>query len=393
MKKALLFCLLFTSLLFSQTNEIIGVSRTNVPDNVVYLAKINEVTGHVQDLASNSYSEYISNFTYTVDPNLDIFYYTSNDNLIGIDISTGNLVCDLPMTTSLQPFFQNFVYNELTQELIGLERGNNGGDAVYLSKIDPQTGIVTPISQNPITDVITLNGGFTIDLNNQWFQFVSNGQLLSVDIVTGQVVHSPTIDTSQVAYFDNILFNASDGNLYGLGRNPNPAEILLGQIDPITGNVTLISQQSISSGFALSGAAINPFTEVYYFQGINEFIGVDINTGDIFSSTPFDFSQSNGDYFDYYYYSGKVAALLNISNVEFMKDIKIYPNPVENNLSVKSEITGKVQIFNILGKQIIQEDKLTNAALNINMSQYPNGVYLIKFTNQGNSVVKKIIKR
>jgi hypothetical protein len=359
----------------------------------VYLAKINEVTGHVQDLASNSYSEYISNFTYTVDPNLDIFYYTSNDNLIGIDISTGNLVCDLPMTTSLQPFFQNFVYNELTQELIGLERGNNGGDAVYLSKIDPQTGIVTPISQNPITDVITLNGGFTIDLNNQWFQFVSNGQLLSVDIVTGQVVHSPTIDTSQVAYFDNILFNASDGNLYGLGRNPNPAEILLGQIDPITGNVTLISQQSISSGFALSGAAINPFTEVYYFQGINEFIGVDINTGDIFSSTPFDFSQSNGDYFDYYYYSGKVAALLNISNVEFMKDIKIYPNPVENNLSVKSEITGKVQIFNILGKQIIQEDKLTNAALNINMSQYPNGVYLIKFTNQGNSVVKKIIKR
>lgn len=250
--RTLVIILFITSSLFSQTNQIIGVSRTSVPNNVVYLAGINETTGVVQDIATNSFSEYISNFTYTVDPDANIFYYTSDTNLLGIDITSGQLVTDLPITTSIQPYYQNFVYNEVTQELIGLERGTNVADEVYLSVIDPQTGIVTPISQNSITNSITLDGGFTIDLINQWFHFVSNGQLLSVDISTGQVVHSPTIDTSQVAYFDNILYNASDGKLYGLGRNSQPPEIFLGEIDPITGIVTLISQQSISTGFLLA---------------------------------------------------------------------------------------------------------------------------------------------
>lgn len=388
------FCLLllFTPCVFSQSNDILGVSRTNIPDNVVYLAKINEITGEVEDLASTSYSEYISNFTYTVDPDLDIFYYTSINNLIGIDINTGNLVCNTPMSTSLQPYFQNFVYNEVTQELIGLERGTNGGNEVYLSKINPQTGIVTPISQNPITDVIALNGGFTIDLNNQWFQFVSNGQLLSVDISTGQVIHSPTIDTSQVAFFDNIIFNAADGNLYGLGRNPSPPEILLGQIDPITGNVTLISQQSISTGFTLSGAAIDPFAEVYYFQGLSEFIGVDLNTGDISSTTPFDFSQSNGDYFDYYYFSGKVSSLLSVESP--IKDIPflIFPNPVEDILFVESKNLDEIEIYDLQGKRLLHINASNNSKINLDMSGYKRGIYLLKLTTEGKAQIRKVVK-
>jgi hypothetical protein len=392
MKLTILFLLVY-SFSFAQNNEIIGVSRTNVPSNQVYLAKVNEITGLIQDLSTSSYSEYISNFTYTVDPDLDIFYYTGNNNLIGIDINSGNLITDVPITTSLQPYFQNFVYNEITQELIGLERGQNGGNQVFLSKIDPQTGVVTPISQTSITDVITLNGGSTIDLNNQWFQFVSNGQLLSVDITTGQVVHSPAIDTSQVAFFDNILFNASDGNLYGLGRNSNPAEIFLGQIDPITGVVTLISQQSLTTAFSLSGAAINPFTGVYYFKGLNNFIGVSTINGNIVSSTPLDFSQSNGDYFDYYYFSGRVITLLNSRDAEFDHDIKIYPNPVESILSVKLNNINKIQIYNLLGKPLYEESTINAGTFSLDMTEYPSGIYLIKFTTPGNSFVKKIIRK
>jgi hypothetical protein len=369
------------------------VSRTSNPNNVVYLAKINETTGLVQDIASNSYSEYISNFTYTVDPDSNIFYYTSASNLIGIDIFTGQLVTDLPISTSLQPYFQNFIYNEVTQELIGLERGTNGGNQVFLSKINPQTGVVTPISQNSITDVFSLNGGTTIDLNNQWFQFVSNGKLLSVDISTGQVVHSPTIDTSQAPYFDNILFNAADGYLYGLGRNSSPAEVFLGQIDPITGNVTFISQQSVSTGFSLSGAAINPFAEVYYFSGINEFIGVDLNSGDIFTATPYDFSQSNGDYFDYYYFSSKVTSLLSNQDFAVNISIQIFPNPFEEILPIKADGLSEIKIFDVYGKQVSKIDLKNENQTNFDLSALESGLYFLKLTLNGQISVKKVIKR
>jgi len=391
--KPIFFILIITNIAFSQSSDILGVSRASNPTNVVYLAKIDQATGLVEDISSTSYSEYISNFTYTVNPDNNIFYYTSDSNLIGIDIFSGQLVTDVPISTSLQPYFQNFIYNEVTQELIGIERGTNGGNEVYLSKIDPQTGVVTPISQTPITDVITLNGGFTIDLNNQWFQFVSNGQLLSVDISTGQVVHSPTIDTSQVAFFDNILFNAADGNLYGLGRNSSPPEILLGQIDPITGNVTLISQQSISDAFVLSGSTIDPFAEVYYFQVINEFIGVDINTGDIFSSSPFDFSQSNGDYFEYYYFSGKVTSLLTTEEQKMENSVLLFPIPVEDILFIKSENLDRIGIFDITGKCLSTLNANNNAQISLDFSSYSSGTYFLKITSQGRVEIKKIIKQ
>lgn len=391
--KPMFFILIITNIALSQSNDILGVSRTNNPTNVVYLAKIDVTTGLVEDISSTSYSEYISNFTYTVNPDNNTFYYTSDSNLIGIDIFSGQLVTDVPISTSLQPYFQNFIYNEVTQELIGLERGNIGGNEVYLSKIDPQTGVVTPISQTPVTDIISLNGGFTIDLNNQWFQFVSNGQLLSVDISTGELVHSPTIDTSQVAFFDNILFNAADGNIYGLGRNSSPPEILLGQIDPITGIVTLISQQSISDAFALSGSTIDPFTEVYYFQGINEFIGVDINTGDIFSSTPFDFSQSNGDYFEYYYFSGKVASLLSTEQQDIRKSISVFPNPVENVLFITSKNLDHIEIFDITGKRLSTLNVNNNTQIRLNFSSYSSGTYFLKTTSEGQVNIDKVVKQ
>ena len=394
--KFVISILFFTNIAFSQSNEILGLSRTNTHNRAVYLAKVNETSGLIQDIASNSYSENISNFTYTVDPVNNIFYYTSSYSLIGINMSTGQLVTDVPMSTSLQSHFQNFIYNEVTQELIGLERGSNGGNQVFLSKINTQTGVVTAISQNSITDVISLNGFSTIDLNNQWFQFVSNGQLLSVDISTGQVVHSPTIDTSQIGNFDNIRFNAFDGQLYGLGRSLN--EIFLSTIDPVTGNVTLISQQSVSTAFTLSGATINPFTGIYYFQGRNssgvyEFIGVDINSGDIISATSFDSSQTSGGIFEYYYFSGAVSVLLSNQNFDINNSIQIFPNPVENILSIKADDLRQIKIFKANGKQVSKMNTSDDNQQNIDVSALESGLYFLELSLKGQTIVRKIIKR
>lgn len=245
MKKFLLLaCLFFVLSNFAQNNQIYGISRNSNPD-VTYLATVNTFNGQINDISDTSYAIGVANFSFTVDPILGIYYFSDIDSFIGLDMNTGALVHQNPITTSQEPIFQNFMYNEITQEIIGIERG--GVDSgVYLSKIDPATGVVTPISTTPFADTNTITvAGTAIDLQNQWYHLFSEGRILSVDIATGTVVHSPLVDTSEFENFNNLIYNAADRKLYAIGRNNNPAELFFIQLDPITGAVTTISPTSI----------------------------------------------------------------------------------------------------------------------------------------------------
>ena len=244
MKKILLvLCLFFVLPNFAQNNQIYGISRNSNPD-VTYLATVNTINGQIGDISDTSYAIGVANFSFTVDPILGIYYFSDIDTFIVLDMNTGELVHQNAMTTSQEPIFQNFMYNEITQEIIGLERG--GVDSgVFLSKIDPATGVVTPISTSPFADTNTITvAGTAIDLQNQWYHVFSEDRILSVDISTGAVVHSPIVDTSEFAYFNNLVYNAADRKLYAIGRNNSPAELFFVHINPITGAVNTISPTS-----------------------------------------------------------------------------------------------------------------------------------------------------
>ena len=98
----LLLSLVFVLPSFAQSNEIYGITRNNNPD-VTYLAKVNTTNGFIQDISDTSYSPYLSNFSFAVDPLLGIYYYTGIDTFIGLDMNTGELVYENPITTSLEP--------------------------------------------------------------------------------------------------------------------------------------------------------------------------------------------------------------------------------------------------------------------------------------------------
>ncbi len=389
MKHILLF-LFATHLAFCQTTDIVGISRGANNGGEVFLASIDPSTGVLQDISNTSYSNVIANFSYTVNPVSDIFYYADQTALVGIDMNNGSLVSNPTITTSIQPFFQSFIYNELTQEIIGLERGANNGGEVYLAKINPNSGVVTPISQTSITNSISLNGGQTIDLANQWFHFISNSKLYTVDIATGNTIYNPLIDTSSALYFDNIIYNEFDGNVYGLARNANPPEIFLARINPIDGVVTYISQTSIGQSFTLAGAAINPFSNTYFYKANENFVGVDITTGSVTSNPPIDYSQSNGDFFDYYYYPNEKISLLSNSNFSTKTDIEFYPNPTRNFISIENRGLDKIEIVDVSGRLMLS---LKNHNNTFDVSNLPSGTYFIKAVIEGMPYTKKLIKK
>ena len=108
----------------------------------------------------------------------------------------------------LQPdyYFQQFVYNELDQNIYGLERTPLEGGKYYLSTIDPQTGVITRISNNSIANVIC-NFDMALDVVNDVYYFTDCADLIGVDINTGSVVNQVPLSIPNADYFSHFKFN------------------------------------------------------------------------------------------------------------------------------------------------------------------------------------------
>ena len=81
-----------------------------------------------------------------------------------------------------------------------------------------------------------------------------------------------------------------------------------------------------------------------------------------------------------------------LSITEFdLNQIKIYPNPTKSNiyLSPSNKTIIKIEIFNSLGQNV---KRITHKFGTINISDLPNGLYIIKIYSEYGVVNKKIIK-
>ena len=70
-------------------------------------------------------------------------------------------------------------------------------------------------------------------------------------------------------------------------------------------------------------------------------------------------------------------------------EIHVYPNPVENQLTIQAPGLQRVVIYNVMGQQIATfETKLDECS--INMGTYPKGLYTLQIVT-GNGLVNKNI--
>ena len=79
-----------------------------------------------------------------------------------------------------------------------------------------------------------------------------------------------------------------------------------------------------------------------------------------------------------------------------LNTISIFPNPVSDKLTIKTtnnDLPDSYKIYNVLGQVIKEEFISSQSDLEINTSNYSNGLYFIKITKGNNSATLRFVKR
>lgn len=134
----------------------------------------------------------------------------------------------------------------------------------------------------------------------------------------------------------------------------------LSKIDPNTGEVAFISPFNIEAGGNLTGGAfIEPNTMTYFFNHGNQIIGVSLITGLITSSVvksypsdeiAFDMMRSTQNCYGAAKMRNEViSGTDDFSSME--NDLVLFPNPVQNELSISTKATLPVGLFHVFDKR------------------------------------------
>lgn len=89
---------------------------------------------------------------------------------------------------------------------------------------------------------------------------------------------------------------------------------------------------------------------------------------------------------------------LNINVEKQDEEISIYPNPCSKNIFVKFKnndlLNYQLRLFNSLSIEILREKIVNENIINIELSNYPSGIYILQIQNLKNSIIinKKIVK-
>jgi hypothetical protein len=89
---------------------------------------------------------------------------------------------------------------------------------------------------------------------------------------------------------------------------------------------------------------------------------------------------------------------LGINNIESKENsISIYPNPVRSEMTVQfdeANQSGTIQVMSIEGKELLKQSFSNQNQVQLNLSEYNAGMYLIQFYSEENRKIltKRIIK-
>lgn len=94
-------------------------------------------------------------------------------------------------------------------------------------------------------------------------------------------------------------------------------------------------------------------------------------------------------------YNGNVEEACTISNIEeaLAEEIKIYPNPFQNNVSIELlSDQSKVTLLGNEGKIYFQSNGISKGILSLNTSHFPKGVYYLSIETINGITNQKVVK-
>ncbi len=324
---AIAFSLFFSLQSFSQnTGTIYGLNFTA---GTLKLAQLNPDDGTVNLINENTLSEdQFSSGNSDLDANLGRYHYVRFGQIITADLETGDVLFSPQLTCNTLEIDQvnpisNIAYNWVDSTVYGLVHTD---DLLYFAKVNPETGQITILSDGPVSTDEYSSGVCDIDpLSGKYFYIRSN-KIVTISISSGQLISQVTIENPNgaVAPITNIAYNWLTGMIYGLNFVAGiqsdslymSAQLRLATVNPENGEVTILSETSLSSDQFSSGVSdIDPISGRYYYIRANGIYTVDIATGDLISN----FALSNPN-----------SAIAPITNIGVFKDNITQPAPISD---------------------------------------------------------------
>jgi hypothetical protein len=172
----------------------------------IRFASINPSTGQYTIIGNTSYNNMYTLAGNSIDPYQMLYYYSAVDTLIGIDLYTGAKFSAVPIQLPPHGIFENIAYSCIDTSVYGLTRQNYisyvydsiimeyafiiDSTTFRLSKINPNTGVVTFVSPSNIGAGGNLTGGAFIDPNSMTYFFSHGNKIVGVSLNTGLISSS-----------------------------------------------------------------------------------------------------------------------------------------------------------------------------------------------------------
>lgn len=84
--------------------------------------------------------------------------------------------------------------------------------------------------------------------------------------------------------------------------------------------------------------------------------------------------------------------LVGIDEYQSGRDFSLYPNPVSHRLSVKmTQLFERMEVTNLLG-QILYQTDVNTKEMDVDVSDYPSGIYFVRLHNSKGAITKKFVK-
>ena len=410
-------------------NTMFGLARSTNPA-AVYIATMNPATGIATNVGQTSVSTSINLTGAALNPYSNQFCFFGDNGLKSIDLTTGQIT---NTTTVNNPngvgYFDLFRFNTSDSLMYGLSRRNITNPqtgvvtgAMYLATIDATTGTITEISPTSVGQGFAYSGS-AIDPHQMVFYYSTGAQLVGLDMYNGSIFSNPTLSFPNGGQnFDNFTYSCADTSLYGLVRTNyysqvydpilmittqvfDSAAVHLGKVNPMTGAVTKVSNQSLGvSSFSLNGSStIDPINLTYYFisgsmNGITIY-GVSLQTGLVVSQAPisnpgalyFDMMRIQSDCYESQPTRFESSAaiqdpVLNSANV------LVYPNPFLDQITVSSETElQKIELYQANGL-LLKTNEVSGVEFILETSELKKGIYFLQVTNSKGKEIVKILK-
>jgi hypothetical protein len=186
-------------------SSLYGIIR-DASNQDLYLSKVEASTGVVSKISPASFSNrYAGNALATIDQVNKIFYLQSNNILFGIDMNTGTVKTNGVVNVPFEGYFELMCFNIADTNIYGITRLTSN-QQLYFSKINPATGNVNIIAQNPIIGGYSANALATIDPIHGIYYFQANNRIYGIDIKTGNIITSNFAMVPINGYFEMMVF-------------------------------------------------------------------------------------------------------------------------------------------------------------------------------------------